>query len=96
MLGLEDYETLLENKVSGTRTESEIQKRALAETVKVSIGSKKKKSPFETKISEMAGANEIPQPQKHEIDGCAEIMETVALPKTEMEVEERFFLEQSA
>jgi hypothetical protein len=88
MLDLDDYETLLENKISEPQNESEMQKQVLAETVKVNIANKKKKSVFETKISEMAGAGESFRRE--------ETKESATLPRTEMEVEERFFLEQNA
>lgn len=91
MLDLEDYEMLLDNKVSGVEGDSEMRKQVVEETIKINIANKKKKSVFETKISELAL-----QTQKHEISEDAEINEAVALPKNEMEVEERFFLEPNA
>lgn len=94
MLDLEDYENLLEAKVSGLSAEAENpQKQVLTETVKVNLGTRKRKNLFEAKISEMA----LPT-QKHEISEDAEMGEAVALltQKHEMETEERFFFEPNA
>ena len=86
MLGLEDYETLLENKISEPSVEPGTQ--AIGETVKINIENKKRRNAFEEKISKMATSEE---PLIRE-----EMDEPTALPKKEMEVEERFFLEPNA
>lgn len=87
MLDLEDYESLLDNRMSESQKEVSMQKEIVAETVNVDIGIKKRKSIFEEKISEMASSGEY-FPKK-------DAAEKIIAPKSEMEVEERFFFEQA-